>query len=181
MKELSTERLLLREWCRLDTMDLHEYGIDELVGPSAGWKPHKDIEETKNILDMFIKDKTIYAIEHKEDKKVIGGIGLHKRCPDATLRNFNQREIGFVLNSNYWGRGIVPEATNRIIRYGFEELELDLIWCGHYEDNVKSKRVNEKCGFKFRFIKDQTIKLLDDKKVKVHYYSYSKEDYFNNK
>lgn len=181
MKALDTKRILLREWNESDYMDLHDYGINELVGPNAGWKPHKDIEETKTILEMFMKQKTVYAIEYKENRKVIGGIGLHERFPDDSKKHLYQREIGFVLNPDYWGKNIMPEAVERLIKYGFEELNLDLIWCGHYEENSNSKRVNEKCGFKFRFVKDEIVKLLDNKKVKTHYYSMTKDEYISAK
>lgn len=89
-----------------------------------------------------------------------------------------QREIGYVLNPDYWGNGYVPEATKRLIKFGFEELNLDLVWCGHYSDNYKSKRVNEKCGFKFHFKKKETLCLLDHKVVETWYYKISKDEYF---
>ncbi len=177
LKELTTKRTTLRAWRLTDKYDLFEYAVNELVGPNAGWKPHKDLAESESIIQMFIDQKTVYAIELKENNKVIGGIGLHERTPDESLSERNQREIGFVLNPAYWGRGIIPEAVNRLIKYGFEELDLDLIWCGHYEENLNSKRVSEKCGFKFKFVKDEVIELLDGKKVRTHYYCLTKEDY----
>lgn len=119
----------------------------------AGWPPHKNEEESKEIIKMFIKNKDTYAIVLKSGNKIIGGIGLHDRQPDESLSNLNQREIGYVLNPEYLGRGIVLEAVNELIRYSFEELDLDLVWCGHYDFNLNSKRVNEKCGFKYRLTK----------------------------
>jgi len=35
------------------------------------------------------------------------------------------------------------------MRYGFENLRLDKIWCGYFDGNEKSKRVQEKCGFHY--------------------------------
>lgn len=62
MKELITDRLILREWKEEDSKDLYEYAKSELVGPNAGWPPHKNEEESKEIIKMFIKNKDTYAI-----------------------------------------------------------------------------------------------------------------------
>jgi len=179
METLITDRLILREWRETDSKDLQEYAKSDLVGPSAGWPPHKDEEESKVIIQMFIKNNDSYAIVFKEENKVIGGIGLHYRKPDDSLSDLNQREIGYVLNPKYWGKGIVPEAVNCLIKHGFNDLNLDLIWCGHYDFNNKSKRVVEKCNFKYRLKKDEKLRLLDNKEVTTLYYNIFRTDYFN--
>ena len=61
----------------------------------------------------------------------------------------------------------------------FEELNLDLIWCGHFDYNFKSKRVIEKCGFNFKFEKIRELPLLDNKEVNELYYNILKEEYFD--
>lgn len=177
MKELQTDRLILRKWKETDSKDLFEYAKSNLVGPNAGWAPHKNEEESKQIIKMFIESKDTYAIVLKSENKVIGSIGLHLDSPDESLADLNQREIGYVLNPKYWGKGIVPEAVNRVLKYGFQELGLDLIWCAHFDFNHNSKRVNEKCGFKYRFSKDEVIKVLDSKEVTVLYYNIYKSEY----
>ena len=178
MKELETNRLLLRKWKTNDDSDVYEYAKNPLVGPSAGWKPHASIEESRNIMNLFIKENDVLAIELKSENKVIGSIGLHDRKPDANLTHLPQREIGFVVNPEYWGKGIAPEATGELIRFGFEEMGLHLIWCMHFEENIKSKRVIDKCGFNFKFKKETTLPLLNGKKVNTLYYNISKSEYF---
>ncbi|AFS79303.1 acetyltransferase, GNAT family [Gottschalkia acidurici 9a] len=177
MKRLETERLKLREWKESDSKDLFEYASSDLVGPNAGWKPHKDENESQEIIKMFIQAGDTCAIELKSENKVIGGIGIHKRNPDDSLKDLKQRELGFVLNPKYWGNGYIPEAVERMIEYGFKELDLDLIWCGHYDFNERSKRVCQKCGFKYKFNRNEKIKLLDNKEVNILYYNLSKKDY----
>ena len=78
---LNTERLILRQWRESDSHDLYEYAKGDLVGPNAGWKPHKNEAESKRIIKMFIKNNT-YAIVLKSENKVIGAIELRKRNPD---------------------------------------------------------------------------------------------------
>lgn len=179
METLITDRLILRAWRETDYLDLYEYATSELVGPNAGWPPHKDEVESKKILKMFMGSDEIYAIVLKSENKVIGSIGLHNRKPDESLAELKQREIGYVLNPKYWGKGIVPEAVNCLISLGFNVLDLDLIWCGHFDFNANSKRVNEKCGFKYRFQKKEILKLLGNKEVTTLYYCIFKSEYLS--
>ncbi|GAE29387.1 GNAT family N-acetyltransferase [Halalkalibacter hemicellulosilyticus] len=177
MEALKTERLILREWKETDSQDLYEYAKSELVGPNAGWKPHHNEEESKEIIKMFIRSSDTYAVVLKAENKVIGSIGLHDRKPDDSLVELKQKEIGYVLHPEYWGRGIIPEAVNRVITYGFNKLNLDLIWCGHFNFNQNSKRVSEKCGFTYRFQKKEKLKLLGNKDVTTLYYCMFKSNY----
>ncbi|MCB2341466.1 GNAT family N-acetyltransferase [Clostridium estertheticum] len=179
METLVTNRLILREWKESDSADLYEYAKSELVGPSAGWPPHKNEEDSKGIIKMFIENNETYAVVLKSENKVIGGIGLHNRKPDDSLFDMKQKEIGYVLNPKYWGNGFIPEAVHYLIRYGFNKLNLDLIWCGHFDFNSKSKRVIEKCGFKYRFQKTDRLILLDNKEVITLYYNIFKSDYID--
>ncbi|MCB2294246.1 GNAT family N-acetyltransferase [Clostridium algoriphilum] len=171
MEILITNRLNIRLWRETDSNDLYEYAKSELVGPNAGWPPHKNEQESKDIIKMFTKNNDTYAIVLKAENKVIGSIGLHDRKPDITLSNLKQKEIGYVLNPKYWGNGFMPEAVECLINYGFNELNLDLIWCGHYDFNNNSKRVIEKCKFKYRLQKKENVKLLDNKEVTTLYYN----------
>lgn len=177
MRVLTTERLILRPWDEDDYEDLYEYARSELVGPYAGWTPHENEDESRAVITMFQAEEDVYAIVLKAENKVIGSIGLHFRTPDVNDTSQNQREIGFVLNPAYWGRGIVPEAVERILEYGFHELGLDLIWCGHFDFNEKSRRVVEKCGFHFRFQKKTRLKHFNDQDVEVLLYSLTKGEY----
>ena len=180
MKILETERLILRLWQETDASDMFEYASDPRVGPNAGWPTHETIETSKKIIDSFIKNKDVYAIVLKSEKKVIGSLGLHNRRSDKAPDNLQQREIGYVLNPKYWGKKIVPEAVKHVIKYGFEDLDLDLIWCGYFSFNENSKRVVEKCGFKYKFTTNKTLPQLGNKEVEELYYNITREDYFSN-
>jgi len=177
MELFTTERLIIRKWKETDSKDLYEYAQSELVGPNAGWAPHHDEEESKEIIRMFINQDDTYAVVLKSENKVIGSIGLHDRKPDSSLADLNQREIGYGLNPQYWGKEYIPEAVNGMLQYGFQKLDLDLIWCGHCDFNHNSRRVNEKCGFTYRFSKNERLTRLDNREVTTLYYSISKSEF----
>ena len=145
---LKTERLILRPWQESDLADFNEYASVDGVGQLAGWLPHKNMEESQMILNMFIAGKKTIALELKENGKVIGSVGLE----DIDFKDAEHllgREIGYVLSKAYWGRGLMPEAVNALISYCFRELAFDWLTCDHFIWNKQSCRVIEKCGFRY--------------------------------
>lgn len=78
-------------------------------------------------------------------------------------------EIGYVLSPAHWGRGLMSEAVREMLRYGFEELGLAVIWCGHYDFNDRSRRVVEKCGFRYQFTEKVWVAKLAEERVELHY------------
>ena len=154
---LHTERLTLRPWSLSDLNDFYEYASVDGVGQMAGWLPHKNIEESLSILQMFINERKTFAIEF--EGKVIGSLGI-EHYHEEELPEFSDkqgREIGYVLSKDYWGRGLMPEAVAEVIKYLFDVVHLDFIVCGHFVDNFQSMRVQEKCGFKhYKLVKYAT-------------------------
>jgi len=145
---IETERLILRPWQESDLADFFEYASVDGVGQMAGWLPHKNMEESQMILNMFIADKKTLALELKENGKVIGSIGLED-IDFKDAGHLQGREIGYALSKVYWGRGLMPEAVNAVISYCFRELAFDWLTCDHFVWNRQSCRVIEKCGFRY--------------------------------
>ena len=149
--ELITDRLILRPFTESDLEDFFEYASVEGVGEMAGWHHHENIEETKEILTMFIKSDKVFAITLKDSGKVIGSLGVEKYGNEEKLTEFSNlqgRELGFVLGRDYWGQGLMPEAVSKVIEYLFNVRNLDFLTCGHFLCNNQSRRVQEKCGFR---------------------------------
>lgn len=109
---LETDRLIIREWKEADLEDFYEYAKVDGVGQMAGWNPHTSIQESKTILETFIKEKKAFALELKDNHKVIGSLGLEELSFSLGEKydNFVAREIGYVLSKDYWGKGLMSEA-----------------------------------------------------------------------
>ena len=45
----------------------------------------------------------------------------------------DEAELGYWLGAPYWGRGLVPEASEELLRHAFEDLKLARVWCGYYD------------------------------------------------
>ena len=167
---LETERLIIREWNGIDLEDFFEYAKVDGVGQMAGWSPHTSIQESKTILEMFIKEKKTFALELKENHKVIGSLGLEtlSLLLSNEYENLVGREIGYVLSKDYWGKGLMPEAVNSLIKFCFEKENYDYLMCSHSVINSQSKRVIEKSGF--RFVKENTrIARNGDEHISLYY------------
>lgn len=149
MKTLETERLILRNWKESDLDDFYEYARVDGVGEMAGWPHHQNIAESQRILTDFMANDEEYALVLKAQNKVIGSLGIHHKTKDPQYQAEEQREIGYVLSKKYWGQGLIPEAVRAALKYAFEELDVDVLWCAHFSTNLRSKRVIEKSGFRF--------------------------------
>ena len=144
---LQTERLILRPWVEADAAACYEYAKDPHVGPAAGWPVHTSVENSRQVIREVLSAPETYAIVLKESGLPIGSIGL--KFHSDLAETDDEAELGFCLGVPYWGRGIVPEAAREMLRHAFEDLGLERIWCGYYDGNEKSKRVQEKLGFRY--------------------------------
>lgn len=146
---LETDRLILRPWREEDAGQLYKYAKDPKVGPAAGWPVHTDVENSRQIIKDVLSAEETYAIVLKNENLPIGSIGLMIGEKSNIATGNDEGEIGYWIGVPYWGQGIIPEAVHELLRHAFEELGLKVIWCGYYEGNEKSLRVQEKCGFKY--------------------------------
>lgn len=147
---IETERLILRPWHESDLEDLYTYASVEGVGEMAGWSYHKNREESQFILNSFIEHKKTFALELKENGRVIGSLGIEKyRVDNFEEYDLYGRELGYVLSKEHWGKGLMPEAVKGVIDYCFSVLGYDFLLCAHFSRNNQSRRVIEKSGFTY--------------------------------
>ena len=147
--EIKTNRLLLRPFTEGDAADLYEYAKDPRVGPPAGWPPHESQADSLEIICTVFAAPHTFAVVDRATGRVIGSAGFTgKPRPEFPTPN---DELGYALSAEFWGRGLMPEAAEELLRYAFQDLGLAAVWCSHYTDNLQSRRVIEKCGFAFRF------------------------------
>ena len=148
---LETERLILRRWNEDDAADLYRYASDPDVGPVAGWPPHQSVAQSRAVIVGVFCGAEAYAVCLKSDNKPIGAIELKLNGHTDMTDRDDECELGYWLGKPFWGRGIMPEAVREMLRHAFCDLGMQKVWCGYYEGNDKSKRVQEKCGFRYQW------------------------------
>lgn len=173
--KLVTDRLVLREWKLEDAEDLYEYAKLPQVGPNAGWKPHESVEESRKIINMFIAEKNVLAMQLKETDKVIGSVGLNS---GRKIVSFDyDYELGYVLSADYWGKGLMTEACRKVLDYAFNEKNAGCILVSHFPSNNRSRRVIEKLGFEYILTKEQSFRMYDGKEMDQCIYYMTKSAY----
>ena len=146
--ELQTKRLILRPWQESDAEALYKYASNPNIGPIAGWPPHTSIENSREIIKVVLSAPETYAVVLKETGEAVGSIGImttKSEIHSAKMAD-TECEIGYWIGEPYWGKGLIPEGVNELLRYAFENLQQTTVWCGYYDGNEKSKRAH----FKFK-------------------------------
>jgi putative acetyltransferase len=174
MITLETERCILRPFEAIDLEDFFEYAKNPNVGPAAGWPPHEKLETSMEILQGFMENQEVWALIWKENNKLIGSVGLHK---DQLRTATDVKMLGYVLSEAYWGQGIMPEVVDSVIQYAFEELDITLLTVHHYSFNARSRRVIEKCGFRYEGTLRHCSKIYDGTIHDLLCYSMTREEY----
>jgi [ribosomal protein S5]-alanine N-acetyltransferase len=146
---LETHRLLMRDFIEADWQVVFAYQSDPLYLLYNNWT-HRTQKDVCEFIEMFIgqqkeqpRTKFQLAIILKEENQLIGNCGI--RVNDPEMREAN---IGYELNTQYWGQGYATEAAQAILKFGFEELKMHRIWSWCVVQNVASVKVLEKIGMR---------------------------------
>jgi ribosomal-protein-alanine N-acetyltransferase len=166
---LQTPRLVLRPFRIEDAADVYAYARDPRVGPIAGWQPHQSEEESREIIRTVFSAPGVFAMERKDTGRVVGSAGFVGNHPAGSVPDCPDDEVGYALSPAEWGAGLMPEAVNAVLEYGFTVLELKRVWCSHYAGNWRSRRVMEKCGFSYRFSKTEDVPLMGETRQTYFY------------
>lgn len=146
-QNLSTSNLLLRRMVYNDINDLFHMRKDPRMNEHVDTKLDESIADTEAYINKMNKgiDENkwiIWAIEHKQSKKVIGSISIW---------NFNLEEksgeLGYGIIPDFQGLGFMKEALLEVIQYAFHELHLKFLYAYTEENNLSSIKLLEKCDF----------------------------------
>ncbi len=173
---LQTNRLILRRMQRSDSRDMFEYARDPAVTRFLTWDPHPDEAYTRRYLTYVASRYKAgeffdWSLILRTENKMIGTCGFTR----IDCKN-HLGEVGYVLNKNYWGRGLATEALQRVIQFAFEVLKLGRVESRFMEGNIPSKRVMEKAGMTFEGFAEAPL-LTKGRSVAVGVCSISKDAY----
>ncbi len=174
---IETERLILRRFTVEDYEDMYtNWTSDPEVTKFLSWPTHPDKEFTRTLLTEWVgyysEGKTYnWGITLKCDNRVIGNIAVVER--DERTKSY---ELGYCLGRAFWGKEIMPEALEAVIRYLFEnEEDLSRVIATHDPRNPKSGRVMQKAGMHY----DGCLRAAKRNNTGIHdtaYYSILRSD-----
>lgn len=112
------------------------------------WVPFINlVEDEQEYVESLKNDETNVAFAILYENRVIGSIGFI--CIDNLNKN---AQLGYCIDKDFQGKGIITKACKKIIEYGFQELELERIEFRIVKDNIKSKAVMERLSADFEGI-----------------------------
>lgn len=145
--EVTTERLILREFKQSDWPDVLAYQSDPLYLRYYHWT-----ERTPEAVQEFVHQQMFLAQQQprikfqlavvlKSSQQLIGNCGIRMKAADA-----HEGDIGYELSPKHWGCGYATEAARALVEFGFTQLRLHRIWSWCIAENVGSARVLQKLG-----------------------------------
>ena len=175
LPSLYTKRLILRKVDKKDLYEFHKCICSDYISKYMCTQFDKSINTTKKILDTIINqyenDKaTPWAVTLKEDGKLIGICGF-----SSYSKANNKAEVGYMLNSHYWNKGIITEALCEVIDFGFTNMNLKKIEAKCIYENIASEKVMIKNGMHLDKIL-RSDKLHKGKNIDFKLYSIFKQD-----
>jgi len=146
--EIKTGRLLLRKLERTDANEMFFLRSNENVLRYIGREPAKTITEAEEFINKINKaadenESILWGIALlNEPSTVIGTI-----CFWNLKKEHYRGEIGYMLHPDHWRKGIMKEAINAVVDYGFTVLGLHSIEALLNPENLASSSVLESTGF----------------------------------
>lgn len=145
---IETERLRLRMLHIADAEALFHYVSQDAVTKYMLWESHTSLRQTKKYIKMitrkYLDGVYAWAITLKDTKEFIGMVDFSEFTQEARIA-----EIGYSLSYTYWGKGIMSEAVQAVIDFGFNELYLERIYARCFAENIGSERVMQKAGMTY--------------------------------
>lgn len=176
---LETDRLILR---RLELGDakamFNNWCNDDDVTRHLPWQTHENIEVTKAVLDMWLKDydnSHVYRwiVVLKDGNKPIGTVDVVNKDIDNKVF-----ELGHCYSKETWGKGIATEVFDKVISFLFEEVGVEVIIAKHNENNLASGRVMQKASMKYDgTLRSRVIDKVTKERVGLVCYSITREEY----
>jgi ribosomal-protein-alanine N-acetyltransferase len=145
---ITTENIILKNYCELDFIDYYRLKSNELVWKYSTFIPFKSLDEAKiHFAELLrVQKETEYvfnALYLKNTLKYIGEAGIlsHNSKSDRCT-------IGYNLLPEYWHKGYATEIVRAIVKYALDEIHIERIEALVYTENIASRKVLENAGFK---------------------------------
>ncbi|OGT27683.1 MAG: GNAT family N-acetyltransferase [Gammaproteobacteria bacterium RBG_16_66_13] len=143
---LTTARLVLRPFTLADVPDVQRLAGDREIASTSLHIPHPypdGVAEQwiSTHKDRFVRDEAaVFAVTRADTGEVIGANGLEIR------RDHARAEMGYWIGKAFWNQGCATEAGREVLRFAFEDLQLERVFAEHFKRNPASGRVMQKLG-----------------------------------
>lgn len=144
---ITTDRLVLRQI----TFDDAEMLFDMRSDPEMMAYIPRPLAKTMDDVTALIQsihdgdekgESVLWAISYKNDAKLLGTIGYYRLKPEHF-----RAEVGYLLHRDFWQKGIMYEALQSVLEFGFNTMNCHSIEAVIDPNNIASEHLLQKCGF----------------------------------
>lgn len=136
--------IFIRSLTEDDLMLFYRMGSDVEACRASGARPAEDIVQAQVQLEKSMELGNCFAIVLRS---AMQPVGLIYASPDIHRLNKKAYMLSYRLDRNYWGRGYMPQAVKYMLKFLFMNMGANVVSVAHFTENLRSKRVIEKCGF----------------------------------
>ena len=150
---VTTKNFLLRQLILSDAEEILFLRSDERILEHIDIEKAETLEDAKRFIEKINNGEDgwfFWGITEKNNSKVIGTI-----CLWNIKAAESKADIGFVLHPGYWGKGVMQEVVPAVINFGFQKTKLRLIIGEAMPKNIKSIKLMEKFGFRYKEESDE--------------------------
>ena len=175
---VETDHLILREILPSDDEGMFELDSDPEVHQYLGGKPITSIDESRTIIASIrqqYSDHGIgrWAMIEKATGEFTGWTGL-KFCTELRNDHINYYDVGYRLIKRFWGKGYASESAIESLQYGFDKLNIPVIYGTADMNNLASRHILEKSGlrhietYNHEGIPSAWLKITKDEWIALH-------------
>lgn len=145
---LETKRLRLRELKASDAAALYAIRTHPDVNKYLGREPDEDVHAVERLIGVIQQayangDGVHWSITHRHDDTLIGSVTYW----NLDKQNY-RAELGYLLSPACWRQGLMTEAIEAVLQFGFDEMKLHSVEANTSTDNIGSQKLLLNCGFK---------------------------------
>lgn len=151
---MESMRIYLRKFQDDDYKVLLNWSTNPIYHQTAGFEEMANIGDAKKVLQLYKQRRNSFMIILKKTNTAIGIVELYERGMDTEGGLLETKDLGFMLDQNYWHQGLMTESLNLLIEYAFNNLKQKELWAGTLEKNKRSQHLLKKLGFKYIYSTD---------------------------
>ena len=153
---IEDEKIYLRNFALEDAPVLYKWGKNAEFHKMAGFNQFNNIAEAEKAAQEYVKRPYSYAVCLRETNQVIGLVELYERGMDVNSGLLQTKEIGFLIDPSFEGKGLMRDALRLVLDYAFGKMDQTEIWAGTFEQNIRSQKLLENLGFHYVYEYDMS-------------------------
>ncbi|RMC25815.1 MULTISPECIES: GNAT family N-acetyltransferase [unclassified Lactobacillus] len=146
-------RVFLRSFNKSDAPTIFKWGQDDYYQRLGGFQHYENLTQAEAAVNQYTARKYSYAVCLHKNQQLVGLVELYERGTNEQDL-LKTKEVGFLLDKNFSGHGLMTEALTLLFTYAFGQLKQKVLWAGTFKDNLRSQKLLQRLGFHYVYAVD---------------------------